>query len=99
MALPCGSSRGAVLLARSPALFTLWQRALAASARAAQDEASTEARSTDVLIAGAGPTGLVLSSLLSAYGVPSLVVDRGAGPTEHPQVRQDQHKRIVAWNV
>lgn len=38
-----------------------------------------------VLIVGAGPTGLVLSSYLSRFGVDSLVVDRDAGVTDHPQ--------------
>ncbi|GHD50812.1 FAD-dependent monooxygenase [Mycetocola manganoxydans] len=39
------------------------------------------ARSTDVLVAGAGPTGLLLAVALASLGVDVLVVDRKLGPT------------------
>ena len=38
-----------------------------------------------VLIVGAGPTGLVLSALLSRFGVESLLIDRDPTTTDHPQ--------------
>ena len=38
-----------------------------------------------VIIAGAGPTGLTLALLLSRLRIPSLLVDRAAGLTTHPQ--------------
>ena len=38
-----------------------------------------------VLIAGAGPTGLVASILLSRFGVPSLTVERHPGTTIYPR--------------
>ncbi|MEM9173718.1 MAG: FAD-dependent monooxygenase [Myxococcota bacterium] len=45
---------------------------------------STEER-VPVLIIGGGPTGLMLSILLGRAGIESLLVDRDAGPTDHPQ--------------
>lgn len=39
-----------------------------------------------IVIAGAGPTGLTLALLLSRLRIPSLLVDRAAGLTTHPQV-------------
>ena len=38
-----------------------------------------------VLIAGAGPTGLAMSLLLSRHGVPSLLVERHPGTSTHPK--------------
>ncbi|KAK9819702.1 hypothetical protein WJX72_001426 [[Myrmecia] bisecta] len=38
-----------------------------------------------VAIAGGGPTGLTLSILLSRLGVPSLLLERSAALTKHPQ--------------
>ncbi len=38
-----------------------------------------------ILIAGAGPTGLSMSLLLSRHGVPSLLVDRHPGTSTHPK--------------
>ncbi|MEM7412367.1 MAG: FAD-dependent monooxygenase [Myxococcota bacterium] len=40
---------------------------------------------TPVLIIGAGPTGLVLSILLSRFGVDSLLVERNPSTCDHPQ--------------
>ena len=36
---------------------------------------------TDVLIVGAGPTGLMLANQLARRGVRVLVIDKNAGPT------------------
>src|SRR4051812_20004972 len=38
-----------------------------------------------VLIAGAGPAGLAAAATLALQGVPSLVVERRAGPSAHPR--------------
>ncbi len=42
-------------------------------------------RFEDVCIIGAGPTGLVLSAILSNYGIYHTLVDRRVQPTNHPQ--------------
>lgn len=49
-----------------------------------------------VIIAGAGPTGLTLSTLLSQFGIPSLLLERAQALTTHPQVTQI-HK-ILKYN-
>ena len=38
---------------------------------------------TDVLIAGAGPTGLALANQLARYGVDFVIVDKREGTTPH----------------
>ena len=40
----------------------------------------SEALDTDVLIVGAGPTGLMLANQLVRRGVRSMIIDRHAGP-------------------
>ncbi|KAL1522488.1 hypothetical protein AB1Y20_017476 [Prymnesium parvum] len=42
-------------------------------------------RRTGVLIVGGGPVGLYASSLLSAYGVPSLLAERSVNRSTHPR--------------
>jgi len=37
---------------------------------------------TDVLIVGAGPTGLMLANQLARRGVRSMIIDRHAGPAQ-----------------
>jgi 2-polyprenyl-6-methoxyphenol hydroxylase-like FAD-dependent oxidoreductase len=48
---------------------------------------------TDVLVAGAGPTGLTLACALAARGVDVRVVDRAPGParTSRANIRPDGH--------
>ncbi|WP_460522071.1 FAD-dependent monooxygenase [Humibacter antri] len=41
--------------------------------------------SADVLVAGAGPTGLMLAAELAASDVDVAVVDRRLAPTAHPK--------------
>lgn len=35
----------------------------------------------EVAVVGAGPTGLTTATMLAAYGIPTVVLDRAAGPT------------------
>ena len=46
-----------------------------------------------VVIVGAGPTGLTLSTLLSKFGLPSLLLERAPALTQHPQVSLIPHPR------
>ena len=46
---------------------------------------TTNEEHVPVLIGGGGPTGLVLSTLLSRHGVDSLLVERNDSTTDHPQ--------------
>ena len=43
---------------------------------------------TDVLIVGAGPTGLVSALLLARLGLRSIVVERQAATDEHPRAHE-----------
>ncbi|KWF60979.1 FAD-dependent monooxygenase [Burkholderia pseudomultivorans] len=42
-------------------------------------------RKTDVLIIGAGPTGLTLANTLGASGIKTIVIDKKPGPVEDPR--------------
>ncbi len=53
-------------------------------ARRTREMSASEER-VDVLIVGGGPTGLVLSALLSRFGVDSLLIERNPSTTDHPQ--------------
>jgi 2-polyprenyl-6-methoxyphenol hydroxylase-like FAD-dependent oxidoreductase len=46
---------------------------------------ATSTRRVPALIVGGGPVGLYASSLLSAYGVPSLLAERAANGKSHPR--------------
>lgn len=59
----------------------------AAEACATSSSASAgELEHWPVVIVGAGPTGLTLSALLSRLGVRSLLLEKAAALTQHPQV-------------
>lgn len=55
------------------------------SGRAGDPSDGATAIDVPVLIVGGGPVGLTLSILLSRLGVDSLLVERRASPTTHPQ--------------
>ncbi len=40
---------------------------------------------TDILVVGAGPTGLVLSNLLGSYGINSVLVERNSTTGVEPR--------------
>ena len=40
---------------------------------------------TDVLIVGAGPTGLLLANLLGSMGVETIVIERNEGTVQEPR--------------
>lgn len=52
----------------------------------------------DVLIVGAGPTGLLAANLLAMYGIDVVVVERNAGPVEEPRaiILDDEFSRVLA---
>ncbi len=47
-----------------------------------------ERQSADVLIVGAGPTGMVMALCLAKRGVRSVVIERHAGINEHPKAHE-----------
>ena len=46
----------------------------------------TQTLDTPVLVAGAGPTGLVLASVLSGYGINCVLVERNTHTTSFPKM-------------
>ena len=68
---------------------------LPASARLlATAAAAAEAEPWPVVVVGAGPTGLTAALLLAKYGVPSLVLERSAALTTHPQAHFINHRTM-----
>ncbi len=55
-------------------------------------------RSADVLVVGAGPTGLLAANLLALYGVDVIVVERNEGPVNEPRaiILDDEFSRVLA---
>jgi len=58
------------------------------SAATGSPYAMTQTLDTPVLVAGGGPTGLVLASVLSGYGINCVLVERNAA---HDPVSKDGH--------
>lgn len=48
-------------------------------------DTTTLPEATEVLIVGAGPTGLTLANLLGGYGVSTVLVERNAGTVDEPR--------------
>ncbi len=46
---------------------------------------SIEEEQNNVCIVGGGPSGMLLSHLLSCFGIFHVIVDRKVAPTSHPQ--------------
>ncbi|BBY18710.1 FAD-dependent monooxygenase [Mycolicibacterium litorale] len=53
---------------------------------------------TDVLIVGAGPTGLMAALVLNRRGVPAVVVDRKAGPTRESRALAVQARTMEVYD-
>ena len=53
---------------------------------------------TDVLIVGAGPTGLMAGVVLNRRGVPAVVVDRKAGPTRESRALAVQARTMEIYD-
>ncbi|ANO50525.1 FAD-dependent monooxygenase [Woeseia oceani] len=62
------------------------------------NSAATLPASTEVLIVGAGPTGLLAANLLAAYGRDVVLVERNAGPVQEPRaiILDDEFSRVLA---
>src|SRR3954454_15642254 len=53
---------------------------------------------TDVLVVGAGPTGLMAGLVLTRRGVPVVVVDRKAGPTRESRALAVQARTMEIYD-
>ncbi|MEO7387669.1 MAG: FAD-dependent monooxygenase [Gammaproteobacteria bacterium] len=53
---------------------------------------------TDVLIVGAGPTGLMLANQLARRGVRAIIVDRHAGPSKHTRALGVQARTMEIYS-
>src|SRR5687768_8356902 len=52
---------------------------------------------TDVLIVGAGPTGLMLANQLARHGVQSVVIDRHSGPAQQTRAMAAQARTLEIY--
>jgi 2-polyprenyl-6-methoxyphenol hydroxylase-like FAD-dependent oxidoreductase len=58
------------------------------TARSGQDERGESLHiTTDVLIVGAGPTGLMLANQLGRRGIRGTIIDRHSGPAQQSRLR------------
>ena len=62
---------------------------------AAPDLPATDVLTTDVLVAGAGPTGLMAGLVLARRGVRALVIDPKPGPTRESRAIVVQPRSMV----
>ena len=53
---------------------------------------------TDVLVVGAGPTGLMAGVICASRGVPAVVVDRKAGPTRESRALAVQARTMEIYD-
>jgi 2-polyprenyl-6-methoxyphenol hydroxylase-like FAD-dependent oxidoreductase len=53
---------------------------------------------TDVLIVGAGPTGLMLANQLARHGVRSMIVDRHSGPAQQSRAMAVQARTLEIYS-
>ncbi len=53
---------------------------------------------TDILIIGAGPTGLTAATLLARYGIDFRIIDKGDGPTEQSRALGVQARTLELWH-
>jgi 2-polyprenyl-6-methoxyphenol hydroxylase-like FAD-dependent oxidoreductase len=72
-----------------------WRRTMAAGEVHVEDLPVID---TDVLIVGAGPTGLMAGLVLTRCGVPAVVVDRKAGPTRESRALAVQARTMEIYD-
>src|SRR5687768_16010450 len=60
--------------------------------------ANTIPTTTDVLIVGAGPTGLTLANLLAQYGVRFLLAEKNAAPSEQSRAAIVHIRTLELWD-
>src|ERR1044072_7813034 len=53
---------------------------------------------TDVLIAGAGPTGLMLANQLARRGIKATIIDRHAGPAQQSRAMAVQARTLEIYS-
>ena len=53
---------------------------------------------TDVLIAGAGPTGLMLANQLARHGVRAMIIDRHSGPAQQTRAMAVQARTLEIYS-
>ena len=59
---------------------------------------SSRIQDTDVLVVGAGPTGLMLANQLARHGVKSLVIDRHSGPAQESRAMAVQARSLEIYS-
>jgi len=59
--------------------------------------ADTSAETVDVLIVGAGPTGLMLANQLARWGIKPLIIDRHSGPAQQTRAMAVQARTMEIY--
>jgi 2-polyprenyl-6-methoxyphenol hydroxylase-like FAD-dependent oxidoreductase len=66
-------------------------------ARGGRAEQETTDMDTQVLIVGAGPTGLMLANQLGRRGVPAMIIDRHSGPAQQTRAMAVQARTLEIY--
>src|SRR5262245_52553496 len=65
---------------------------------ALKSNSGSDAMDTDVLIVGAGPTGLMLANQLARRGVRAMIIDRHAGPARETRALGVQARTLEIYS-